>query len=253
MQKRSAEAIAVNNFWRYMFSAAGSAFVLPMINAIGPGWTMTFASGVGWLGFVCIVSTMKWGEGWREAAKRRVERRLAAKEAAGAGDDARPAAPVDEKRPVDEKERVVRPSSPIGVGLAAPEDDAVFLDDEPAHTAPATATKDHHKEKKHHMGLGEKIKNFAHAHAPHSHSRRQSTASAISDHDHGEAEHGEPTHLVQIAPRGARTHRGSVRGQRPTDALNRERSRRGSTATLPSVGEMLQRTVSLSGASVHGG
>jgi hypothetical protein len=64
--------------------------------------------------------------------------------------------------------------------------------------------------------------------------------------------------LVQISQRpraGTRTHRGSMSrtGQRGTESLTRERSRRGSAATLPSVGEVLQRTVSLSGASVHGG
>ncbi|ORY35815.1 major facilitator superfamily domain-containing protein [Naematelia encephala] len=68
MQKRSAEAIAVNNFVRYVFAAAASAFVLPMADAIGWGWTMTFAAGVSLLSFATLVLVIRYGHKWREAA-----------------------------------------------------------------------------------------------------------------------------------------------------------------------------------------
>lgn len=201
-----------------MFSAAGSAFVLPMIDAIGLGWTMTFAAAMGWLAFLCIVITMKKGEGWRTAAKERIEKQRGS---TGASDEDKEMAPPEKSSP----------TATTTVG-----DDLAIADDE-LET----------KERKH-STMADTIEKIKHL----THSRRHSTASAISDHDHGEAEHGEPTHLPPIMRGRAntRTRRGSASA---TGALQRERSRRGSTSTLPSVGEVLQRTVSLSGASVHGG
>lgn len=66
MQHRSAEVIAANNCMRYIMAAAASAFVLPMIESIGVGWTNTFAAGLVWLGFGLVVVTIKYGEGMRE-------------------------------------------------------------------------------------------------------------------------------------------------------------------------------------------
>lgn len=265
-QKRSAEAIAVNNFWRYLFAAAASAFVLPMIEAIGPGWTMTFASAMAWVAFGCIVATMRFGEGWRESANARIARRAAKAEAKAEVEEDEKEAAGKVPAPVVEEKAPPRPGSPIGIGFAAREDDGEFLDLEHdavflnelehelehererhahAHDRPSASETqpkpetDHKKKERH--GLGDRLRHFAHTHHVHNPlSRRHSTTS--SDHDHGEAEHGEPTHLVQLP-------RARVRGR---GTLTRERSRRSSGATLPSVGEVLQRTVSLSGASVHG-
>ncbi|KAL7422665.1 hypothetical protein Q5752_001956 [Cryptotrichosporon argae] len=65
MQARSAEVIAVNNCVRYVFSAAASAFVLPMADAVGFGWTLTFAAGCIWLCFALILGLIGYGERWR--------------------------------------------------------------------------------------------------------------------------------------------------------------------------------------------
>ena len=80
MQHRSAEVIAVNNFLRYIFCAAGSAYVLPMIarpsttcrfapfsrfhmqEAIGAGWTNTFSALLVWVGFGLILFLRRYGD-----------------------------------------------------------------------------------------------------------------------------------------------------------------------------------------------
>jgi MFS family permease len=190
LQKRSAEAIAVNNFFRYLFAAAASAFVLPMINAIGLGWTMTIGSISCWLAFGLIVATIRWGEGWRESAAVRL------KEVQVAEDGGKPLPQVEEKAEVAE--------------VDVPE---------------ATAERREPTTEK----------------GP---SRRQS---AGSDEHHDER-HEEPGHLPTAIKR-SRTRGNTVGGG---GGLARASSRQ-STKSLPTVGEVLQRTVSISGASVHGG
>ncbi|GAA6017760.1 hypothetical protein JCM10207_000488 [Rhodosporidiobolus poonsookiae] len=61
MGARASEVIAVNNACRYVLSAAASAFVLPMIQAIGVGWTNTFAALFVWVGFGIVLATIRWG------------------------------------------------------------------------------------------------------------------------------------------------------------------------------------------------
>lgn len=68
MQSRSAEVVAINNCIRYIFSAAASAFVLPLANAIGWGWTMTMCAFVSWLAAGSLFILCRYGERWREAA-----------------------------------------------------------------------------------------------------------------------------------------------------------------------------------------
>ncbi|OWZ59705.1 dityrosine transporter [Cryptococcus neoformans c45] len=68
MQSRSAEVVAINNCIRYIFSAAASAFVLPLANAIGWGWTMTMCAFVSWLAAGALFILCRYGELWREAA-----------------------------------------------------------------------------------------------------------------------------------------------------------------------------------------
>ncbi|BGP20130.1 hypothetical protein JCM10213_000786 [Rhodosporidiobolus nylandii] len=63
---RASEAIAVNNACRYALSAAASAFVLPMIEAIGVGYTNTFSAIFCWIGFGIVVFTIRYGTKMRE-------------------------------------------------------------------------------------------------------------------------------------------------------------------------------------------
>ncbi|GAA5972922.1 hypothetical protein JCM11641_004005 [Rhodosporidiobolus odoratus] len=67
---RSSEAIAVNNACRYALSAAASAFVLPMIQSIGVGWTNTFAALFCWVGFGIVLFTIRYGGKMRELGRR---------------------------------------------------------------------------------------------------------------------------------------------------------------------------------------
>lgn len=179
-QKKSAMAISVNNFWRYLFAAASSAFVLPMIDAIGLGWTMTVAAAAQWIGFAAIFITMVYGEKWRESVNKSHE--TAEDKAEEAVDGGRTA------------------------GGDSEEDVAVQVEEEKA--------------------------------------RRSSAAS----HDHGEGEHGEPSHLPGFSNLNRKSTRTNQGGR-----LGRKKSRQGSSSTLPTVDNLLERTVSLSGASVHGG
>lgn len=88
-------------------------------------------------------------------------------------------------------------------------------------------------------------------------SRRESQN---SDHKHGEEDHGEPTILVSPAPvRGVKERReteGSATGGRPaasrTNTLSRQPTR-ASTGEMPDIQQVLSRTISLTGGSVHGG
>ncbi|KAM0750703.1 MFS general substrate transporter [Meredithblackwellia eburnea MCA 4105] len=66
MQDRSAEVVAVNNMVRYTFSAAASAFVLPLIHKIGIGWANTFAAALVWCGFLIVLTTIRYGERMRK-------------------------------------------------------------------------------------------------------------------------------------------------------------------------------------------
>ncbi|GAA5847354.1 hypothetical protein JCM9279_000252 [Rhodotorula babjevae] len=74
---RSAEGIAVNNACRYILSAAASAFVLPLIDAIGVGWTNVFAAAIVWLGCALVLVTIRWGDRMRAQGTRWEETVLA--------------------------------------------------------------------------------------------------------------------------------------------------------------------------------
>ncbi|KAL1896416.1 hypothetical protein Cpir12675_002820 [Ceratocystis pirilliformis] len=82
-QARSAEIIAGNYLFRYLFAAVASAIVLPAIDALGVGWYTTI--NVGFL--ICsaggLLACVKWGKGWRDAIddgrrKKRWEARMEA-------------------------------------------------------------------------------------------------------------------------------------------------------------------------------
>lgn len=85
MPTRAPSCIAVNNACRYLFSAAASAFVLPLVvrtftslqnpslipviprqNKVGIGWTNTLSAALCWVGFGLILLTMRYGERMRE-------------------------------------------------------------------------------------------------------------------------------------------------------------------------------------------
>ncbi|TXT11164.1 hypothetical protein VHUM_01915 [Vanrija humicola] len=189
-QKRSAEAIAVNNFWRYIFAAGASAAVLPLSKAVGFGWTMTIAAGLGWIGVAAAIVTLVYGEKWREAAARRF----------GTADD--------EKE--DETEGGRAPESAAAIAAAGEEN-----------------------------SLGRVLSHAAGRDVP----PPPTPVHRDSADDHSEHEHGEPSHLPAIKDGLRRT---PSRGA----PVARTRSR---PSTLPTVGEVLQRSTSLGGGSIHGG
>lgn len=266
-QKRSAEALAVNNFARYLCSAGASAFVLPMMNRIGPGWTMTVAAGLTWLGAGCILLTIKWGEKWRENAARRsgknmdgtpfVPRDIATGDKGGNAGELAPSADLKEK------ERRGELNAAQAAEIEDPDEAAI----EAAAVAGPMAGADIARYISHtsvrsgcsHTGLTGApptssaspqptvaTQPSAPSAQPSRKSSRKSKHAPVFDDDEeehkDELEHGEPTHLPRM-------------GQPVARALTREKSRRGSRSSVvhPTVGEVLERTVSLSGASLHGG
>lgn len=206
MQKRSAETIAVNNCksmglitipgWdpqliplpglRYIFSAAASAFVLPLSDAIGWGWTMTIAAVISvsdksnvwhpvpaddfqWLACGVLLLTLRYGHIWREKANVKYGMEVA----------------EDEKHGV-ELEKV---EGDVERGMSAEHEDE---NEHPGHLITSPPLRGH----------------------------RKNTVSNVE------------------AGRGTITRSDSVRTGK---------------GEMPPVQEVLKRTVSLSGASVHGG
>ncbi|WVQ70615.1 hypothetical protein IAR50_000135 [Cryptococcus sp. DSM 104548] len=120
MQSRSAEVIAVNNCIRYIFSAAASAFVLPLATAIGWGWTLTICAFIAWAAAIALFLLTRYGESWREAAniKYGITQPEATEERADGGKDEEAAVRgrgkstverVDEKKAEGEGERGENP------------------------------------------------------------------------------------------------------------------------------------------------
>lgn len=66
VQARSVEAIAVNNGMRYLFSAAGSAFILPLSRAITIAGANGVGAGLGLLGAGMTLFLIKFGHAIRE-------------------------------------------------------------------------------------------------------------------------------------------------------------------------------------------
>ena len=75
---RSAEVVASNYMARYIFAAAGSAVVLPAVEAIGVGWFSTISAAFLTLSASLLVLTITFGEGWRD----RVDQKKRAKKLA---------------------------------------------------------------------------------------------------------------------------------------------------------------------------
>ncbi|KAI9829317.1 MAG: hypothetical protein M1819_006380 [Sarea resinae] len=72
---RPATATAANNLVRCLLGAVGSAVIIPMIDAIGIGWSCTIA-GLVWIGFSpLILALMIFGPRWRREAKLEAQRK----------------------------------------------------------------------------------------------------------------------------------------------------------------------------------
>ncbi|CAK4029969.1 Quinidine resistance 3 [Lecanosticta acicola] len=67
MQARSSEVVAGNYFMRYLFGAAGSAAVLPIVEAIGVGWFSTISALFVAAGAAGTWLVTVYGRSWREA------------------------------------------------------------------------------------------------------------------------------------------------------------------------------------------
>lgn len=66
MQERSSEVVAGNYMIRYLFSALGTAFVLPAVEAMGVGWFSTISCGFLIFGALVTYSAILWGKKWRD-------------------------------------------------------------------------------------------------------------------------------------------------------------------------------------------
>ncbi|CEI70718.1 unnamed protein product [Fusarium venenatum] len=65
MQHQSGKASASHYLMRYIFSAVATASCLPLIEAVGVGWTVTVSSAMVWMGSGLILLTIMKGERWR--------------------------------------------------------------------------------------------------------------------------------------------------------------------------------------------
>jgi hypothetical protein len=78
-------ATAANNLVRCFVGAGGTGIINIMIQRMGRGWCFTF------IALVCVVASpmllveLKWGPGWREERRCRIEARKAEEEAEGRG------------------------------------------------------------------------------------------------------------------------------------------------------------------------
>jgi hypothetical protein len=61
-QSRSAEVIGTNYALRFVISSVGTATVIPMIDAIGIGWTSTISAFLLWIGWGLILVLLRYGE-----------------------------------------------------------------------------------------------------------------------------------------------------------------------------------------------
>lgn len=76
MPTRSGEVVAGNYVIRYIFACAGTAAVLPGIQAIGVGWFSTISVFFLLIGVLCTLATIKRGRAWRQVidAKKKARR-----------------------------------------------------------------------------------------------------------------------------------------------------------------------------------
>ena len=77
---RPATATAANNLIRCLLSAGASAIIIPMLNALGRGWTYTLIAFIWLLSSPCCWVLMKYGPRWRKEKKAREAKKEAEKE-----------------------------------------------------------------------------------------------------------------------------------------------------------------------------
>ncbi|MCJ1335507.1 hypothetical protein MMC09_000778 [Bachmanniomyces sp. S44760] len=114
-----ATATAANNLVRCWMGAAGTAVIIQMIEAMGRGWCFTFIAAVVFLASPCLWVLTRFGPGWREERRVRLERRVVDKKeeeerkkgvgvgggGGGAGDLTNVEDVVDEEKEMEEKEK----------------------------------------------------------------------------------------------------------------------------------------------------
>ena len=81
--KQAGTVTASANIVRCWLGAASTAYVVPLINAIGVGWTCTVFAGMMLVSMPLLFYTMKSGPRWRRENKERAERKAAEKAARG--------------------------------------------------------------------------------------------------------------------------------------------------------------------------
>ncbi|EPS29860.1 hypothetical protein PDE_04810 [Penicillium oxalicum 114-2] len=72
---RSAEVVAGNYMFRYVFAALGSGTVLPAVQAIGVGWFSTISAFFLIVSGLCVWATTRFGPSWREKVDGRNRRK----------------------------------------------------------------------------------------------------------------------------------------------------------------------------------
>jgi MFS family permease len=79
--KSPATATAANNLVRCLVGAGATAVIVPMINAMGKGWTFTAIAGLLLVTSPIVMALWVWGEGWREEKRVRLEKEEEGREA----------------------------------------------------------------------------------------------------------------------------------------------------------------------------
>lgn len=74
---RSAEVVAGNYMFRYVFAALGSGIVLPAVEAIGVGWFSTISALFLVASGFCVWATTVFGGKWRDQVDARNQRKAA--------------------------------------------------------------------------------------------------------------------------------------------------------------------------------
>lgn len=69
-----ATATAANNLVRCFMGAAGITVIIQMVDGMGRGWCFTFVAGVLLAATPLLWVEVKWGPGWREARRVRIEK-----------------------------------------------------------------------------------------------------------------------------------------------------------------------------------
>ncbi|KAG5746788.1 hypothetical protein H9Q72_003859 [Fusarium xylarioides] len=78
---KAGTASAANNLTRCLVGAGASAAIVPMIDAMGPGWAFTLDGGLYVLGCPILITVMVRGVKWRGELRMKEERKQKAKEA----------------------------------------------------------------------------------------------------------------------------------------------------------------------------